>query len=134
MKKIYLSIIICVTVLGISFLKNANEETHQLTKETKISANEYGESSKSVNFGKNQNTDTSNNRLQKGNYQENKINEKKPEESTVHQNLLKSFQKIIKDDIYEIRESEIISKNTATKLETRISLVETSFKYPNLIV
>ena len=134
MKKIYLSIIICVTVLGISFLKNANEETHQLTKETKISANEYGESSKSVNFGKNQNTDTSNNRLQKGNYQENKITEKKPEESTVHQNLLKSFQKIIKDDIYEIRESEIISKNTATKLETRISLVETSFKYPNLIV
>ena len=63
----------------------------------------------------------------------NKITEKKPEESTVHQNLLKSFQKIIKDDIYEIRESEIISKNTATKLETRISLVETSFKYPNLI-
>ena len=134
MKKIYLSIIICVTLLGVSFLRNGNEKTHQLTKEANISANEYEESSKTVNLGKTKISKISDKRIQERNYQENEITEKTPEESIVHQNLLKSFQKIIKDDIYRVTESEITSRNTASNLDTRISLIETSFKYPNLIV
>ena len=134
MKTTYLSIIICVTLLGISFLRNGNQKTHQLTKEANISANEYGESSKTVDLGKTKSRKISDKRVQERNYQKNEITEKTPEESIVHQNLLKSFQKIIKDDIFRVKESKITSRNTASKLDTRISLIETSFKYPNLIV
>ena len=135
MKKIHLSILLCITFIGLSFFRSGNlptepaeiaQKDNQEIKSTEVK-NNIGKQETIVNsvlpkFPEKEKNEVKSEKLEISN------------KVTRPDSLLNSLQGIIKDDVYSIQETIISTENTTSDFETRVSLVETSFKYPMLIV
>ena len=135
MKKIHLSILLCITFIGLSFFRPGNlptepaeiaQKDNQEIKSTEVK-NNIGKQETIVNsvlpkFPEKEKNEVKSEKLEISN------------KVTRPDSLLNSLQGIIKDDVYSIQETIISTENTTSDFETRVSLVETSFKYPMLIV
>jgi subtilisin family serine protease len=135
MKKIYLSTLLCITFIGLLFLRPGNVQhgVHEIAQsdiqeKRSPEAKSKNEKQESMAYSV----------LPKIPETEKKVTDstepKISQRVTGTESLLNSLQGIIQDDVYSVEETIINTENTISKLETRVSLVETSFKYPMLIV
>ena len=135
MKKIYLSILLCITFIGLLFFRPGNVQ-HGVPE---IPQGEIQEKRSTEAKSKNEKQESmAHSVLPKIPETEKKVTDstepKISQRVTGTESLLNSLQGIIEDDVYSVEETIINTENTISKLETRVSLVETSFKYPMLII